>query len=177
MSDLLELDPDLLATLRALEEHRVEFVLAGDVAGAIHHHGGFVAGVTIVPGSYGRNVERLWHALDSIHAELDGRRAHELDWRREDLRNIAPCSFSTDHADLEIDFQPTGTNGYRDLFEDADRHQLAPGVCPHVVSVEDLGRLSRANPPPAVPPLAATAPEQVDWSAAEIRASRTRTHY
>jgi hypothetical protein len=179
MSDL-ELDPDLIATLRALEQHRVEFVLVGEVADAIHRHGGFVAGIAIVPGSYGRNVERLWYALDSIDAELGvGGRPDGREWRREDLRNIAPCSFTTTYADLDVDFQPAGCNGYRDLFEDADRHRLAADVCPHVASVEDLGRLSHGNPPAALPPapkpLAGLPPELRDLAAAEIRASRTRT--
>jgi len=181
MSDL-ELDPDLIATLRAVERHRVEYVLVGDVADAIHHHGGGVSGIAIVPGSYGRNVERLWHALDSIDAELgsDGRPdARGLDWRREDLRNIAPCSFMTTYADLDIDFQPAGTNGYRDLFEDAVRHQLAADVRPHIASVEDLGRLSRGTPPAALPPsskpLAGLPRELQNLATAEIRASRART--
>jgi hypothetical protein len=182
MSDL-ELDPDLIATLRALEQQRVEFVLVGEVADAIHRHGGFVPGVAIVPGSYGRNVERLWHALDGIDAQLSTGPAGSVvrDWRREDLRNIAPCVFQTTYADLAIDFQPAGTNGYRDLFEDAARHRLAADVCPHVASVEDLGRLSRGNPPaalpPAEPPMAGLPAELRDLAAAEIRASRARTPY
>ena len=34
------LDPQLVAVLAALETHRVEFVLVGDVASAIYDHGG-----------------------------------------------------------------------------------------------------------------------------------------
>ncbi len=74
MNELL-LDPDLISTLRTLETHRVEFVLVGDVAHAIYNHGGPVSGVAIVPGNYGRNVERLMGALDAMNAELGDRRA------------------------------------------------------------------------------------------------------
>ena len=59
----LELDPGLITTLRTLDTHRVEFVWVGDVADAIYNHGGLVSGLAIVPGGYGRNVERLMHAL------------------------------------------------------------------------------------------------------------------
>ena len=64
MTDL-ELDPTLLETLRTLALHDVEFVLVGGLARAIYDHGGFVSGVEIVPGSYGRNAERLIAPLHS----------------------------------------------------------------------------------------------------------------
>jgi hypothetical protein len=159
MTDL-ELDPDLLMTLQVLETHRVEFVLVGDVAEAIYNYGGFVSGVAIVPGGYGRNVERLMTALHAMNGELGiaGRPdPRGLDWRRLDLREIAPCTFMTNYSDLDIDFQPAGTNGYRDLFQDADRCELSRGARPHVASIEDLERLRHGTGPapaaaPAMPP-------------------------
>jgi hypothetical protein len=175
----LQLDPDLLATLQALETHRVEFVLIGDVAHAIYDHGGFVSGIAIVPGGYGRNVERLYGALEAMNAELGlaGRPdSRGLDWRRMDLRELAPCSFMTAYADLDVDFEPAGSHGYRDLFQDADRYELAPGVRPHVASLDDLDRLAHgAAPAPYVPPAlppAALPPEPDIWPEEEIRASR-----
>ena len=177
----LQLDPDLVATLQTLETHRVEYVLVGDVANAIYNHGGFVSGVAIVPGSYGRNVERLYGALEKMNAELGlaGRPdPRGLDWRRMDLRELAPCSFMTMYADIDIDFEPAGTTGYRDLFQDADRYPLAPGARPHVASIEDLERLAHGaapahHSPPALPP-AALPPEPDVWPEEEIRASRAR---
>jgi hypothetical protein len=158
----LQLDPDLLMILQVLETHRVEFVLVGDVADAIYNHGGFVAGVAIVPGGYGRNVERLMSALHAMNAELGiaGRPdPRGLDWRRMDLREIAPCSFMTLYADIDIDFQPAGTSGYRDLFQDADRCELSRGVRPHVASIDDLERLRHGiGPAPSALPAAFTPP-------------------
>ena len=181
MTDL-ELDPDLLMTLQMLETHRVEFVLVGDVAEAIYNHGGVVSGVAIVPGGYGRNVERLMTALHAMHGELGiaGRPdPRGLDWRRMDLREIAPCSFMTIYADLDIDFKPAGTNGYRDLFQDADRCDLAPGVRPHVASIDDLERLAHGAAqadyaPPALPPTDVPGGHGA-WPEDEVRASRART--
>jgi hypothetical protein len=167
----LQLDPDLVAILQTLETHRVEFVLVGDVANAIYNHGGFVSGVAIVPGGYGRNVERLYNALVAMDAELGlaGRPdPRGLDWRRMDPRDVAPCSFMTKYADL-------------DIFQDADRFELAPGASPYVVSTEDLDRLAHRAAPPAYEPVAlppaARPPEHDDWSEDEIRASRSRTPY
>ena len=175
----LQLDPDLLTALTTLETHRVEFVLVGDVADAIYNHGGFVCGVTIVPGGYGRNVERLTGALHALNAELGiaGRPdPRGLDWRRMDLRELAPCSFMTSCADIDVNFEPAGTAGYRDLFQDADRFPLAPGARPHVASPEDLERIAHGSAaqepvPPALPP-AALPPEPGFWPEEDIRASR-----
>jgi hypothetical protein len=147
----LQLDPDLVATLSALETHRVEFVLVGDVANAIYDHGGFVSGVAIVPGAYGRNVERLSKALQAMNAELGiaGRPdPRGLDWRTMDLRELAPCTFMTTYADVDLDFQPAGTNGYRDLFQDAERFLVGPGARPYIVSLDDLDRIGRHDRAP-----------------------------
>ena len=155
----LQLDQTLVATLAALETHRVEFVLVGDVAHAIYDHGGIVSAVAIVPGNYGRNVDRLAHALGTLNAQLGiaGRPdPRGLDWRQMDLRELAPCTFMTAYADIDIDFEPAGTSGFRDLFQDADRFEIGRGVRPYVASLDDLDRVGHASAaPPArvqVPP-------------------------
>ena len=178
----LQFDPDLIATLAALEAHRVEFVLVGDIANAIYSHGGVVAGVAIVPASYGRNAERLTRALESIQAEpgIAGRAdPHLADWRTVDLREIVRCSFMTMYADVDLDFQPRGCNGYPDLFQDAARIELGAGARPHVASPEDLDRLThRSAPVPAASPEALPPPPlrppEPDWLDEEIRASMAR---
>ena len=196
----LQLDPELIATLAALETHRVEFVLVGDIAHAIYDAGGWVSGVAIVPGDYGRNVDRLANALTAMHAQLGiaGRPdPRSRDWRLMDLRELAPCTFMTIYADVDLDFRPAGTTGYRDLFQDAERYDLAPGARPHVASLDDLDRIGRiglvdrpepaplasasAPPPPpaAPPPPAIVSPDQASddydldiWTDDEVRAIR-----
>jgi hypothetical protein len=164
---VLELDPTLLEALRTLALHDVEFVVVGDVAEAIYNKGGFVSGLAVVPGAYGRNAERLSVALQAMDGELGiaGRRADtEDDYRRMDLREIAPCSFITRYVDIDVDFEPRGTAGYRDLFDDASRIELAPGIRPLVAAQEDLARIARGTAPPvpyAKPP-AALPPEPDD---------------
>ena len=160
-----ELVPSLLEALRTLAEHDVEFVVTGDVAQAIHDDGGFVAGLAIVPAAYARNVERLKDALQAMGGELGiaGTPATtDTDYRRMDLRQIAPCSFITRHVDVDVSFQPAGTGGFRDLIDDAVHVQLASGVRPIrplVAAPEDLARIARgdarapgARPPALLPP-------------------------
>jgi hypothetical protein len=177
----LELDPTLLETLRTLQEHDVEFVLVGDVAEAIHNNGGFVSGVAIVPGAYGRNVERLNTALQAMDAELGiagTPAATDVDYRRCDLRELAPCSFMTRWVDVDLNFEPVGTKGYRDLFDEAKHTELAAGISPLVADPADLERIGRAVAPaaPYAQPPAALPPEPSDLvydPAEDIRASRS----
>jgi hypothetical protein len=173
----LELDPLLLTTLATLQRHDVQFVLVGDVAEAIYNRGGFVSGIAIVPASYGRNVERLIAALQGLDGELGiaGTPANEVvDWRRTDLRDLAPCSFMTSGADVDVNFEPAGTRGYQDLFDDASQIELAPGITPLVASPEDLERVGRGTAPavPYAQPPAALPPEG-QWPGEQIRARRT----
>ena len=177
----LELDPSLLETLRTLHQHDVEFVLVGDVAEAIHNNGGFVSGVAIVPGAYGRNVERLNTALQAMDGELGiagTPSATQVDYRRCDLRELAPCSFMTRYVDVDVNFEPLGTRGYRDLFDEAKHLELAPAVSPLVADRADLERIGHAvapaapyaKPPAALPP----EPDDLVYSPADdIRASRS----
>ena len=169
----LELDPLLLETLRTLQLHDVEFVLVGDVAEAVYNNGGFVSGIAIVPGAYGRNVQRLNAALQAMDAELGiaGKPAStQVDLRRYDLRELAPCSFITRSVDIDLNFEPLGTRGYRDLFDEARHIELAPSVNPLVAALEDLARIARSSAPavPYAKPPAALPPEPDD----DIRASR-----
>jgi hypothetical protein len=178
----LELDPTLLETLRTLQQHDVEFVLVGDVAEAIYNNGGFVSGVAIVPGAYGRNVERLNTALQAMDAELGiaGTPAStQVDYRRCDLRELAPCSFITRYVDVDLNFEPLGTKGYRDLFDEAKHIELAPSITPLVADPADLERIGRAVAPPApfaTPPAALPPePDELVYSPEEdIRASRSQ---
>jgi len=177
----LELDPLLLETLRTLQQHDVEFVLVGDVAEAIYNTGGFVSGVAIVPGAYGRNVERLNTALQAMDGELGiagTPAAASVDYRRCDLRELAPCSFMTRYVDVDLNFEPLGTRGYRDLFDEAKHIELAPAASPLVAAREDLERIGRSTAPPApyAQPPAALPPEPdggLYFPADDIRASRS----
>ena len=151
----IELDPKLLATLQTLESHAVEYVLVGEIADAIHDGGGSISGVAIVPAAYGRNVDRLAFALKQLDANHGN--GQPVDPRTNDLRALAPCTFTTAHAKVELDFAPGGTDGYPDLFDDAARISLASGVNPHVASPQDLARIDRCahdasqGAPPAMP--------------------------
>ena len=86
----------------------------------------------------------------------------------------------TRYVDVDLNFEPLGTKGYRDLFDEAKHIELAPAVNPLVADQGDLERIGRSSAPavPFAQPPAALPPEPDDlvYSPAEdIRASRA-TH-
>jgi hypothetical protein len=140
-----ELDPDVIAVLVTLDRHGVEYIVAGDVAHAVQGGARFVDTVAIVPSGYARNVDRLGAALASMGAEL--RIAGEgqllpVDLSAASLRAIGHCVLATDHADVEIDFEPAGTAGYPDLYLDARAVPVGGGSAPQIASPEDLHRMA-----------------------------------
>jgi hypothetical protein len=104
-----------------------------------------------------------------------------------DLREIAPCSFITRFVDVDVNFEPPGTGGYRDLFDEAAHIELAGAVRPLVAAPADLERIARGTvstapaaekPPPVLAPEPDVAswlpgPDDTSWFADDIRAGRT----
>lgn len=160
----LELASLLLATLRELEDHGVDYVVVGEVADAVYCNGGMVDAIAIVPGEYSRNVERLAAALGALGAEVrvpGGPQTRPLDLDPAALRVLPPSTLATHHADIELDFRPPGTAGYRDLYTDAQPVVLGDELSPLIASPDDLDRidaaLERATPPRTAGPIRASA--------------------
>ena len=160
----LELAPRLLATLRELDDHRVDYVVVGEFADAVYCNGGLVDAIAIVPGQYARNVERLAAALAALGAEVrtpGGPQTRPLDLDPVALRTMPPSTLATRHADLELDFRPEGTAGYRDLYTEAQPVALGDELSPLIASPDDLDRIDaareRARAPRAAGPIRASA--------------------
>ena len=58
-------------------------------------------------------------------------------------------TLSTEHGDLELDFEPPATAGHLDLFEGARRVALAPHLEVEVAAPEDLVRIAEMRGAPA----------------------------
>lgn len=144
-----ELDPDVLATLRLLAQHRVEHVVVGDAADTIHEGGGgYVDALAIVPSGYARNVERLAAVLRELQAELrvpGESQTLPVDVSASGLRELGRCTLATELADVTVDFEPPGTAGYPDLYAESRAVELPGGVTPQVASQEDLDRIEDAS--------------------------------
>lgn len=132
---------DPYAVLRALERHRVTYIIVGALARVIEGSDELTNGVDIVPATRDENLRRLGLAIDDLNARRrDGK---QLALER-DLRAGPVLELETDHGELKIVPEPAGTRGYDDLRRAATREPLGQGLRPSVASVGDLARMLSA---------------------------------
>jgi hypothetical protein len=109
---------DPAAIFRALERHRVEYVLIGGVAASLHGSPYVTTDVDVVPARGRENLARLAAALDELDARIrvegepDGL---PFDRSARMLEGVSILNLTTRHGDLDLTFEPAGTRGYADL--------------------------------------------------------------
>jgi hypothetical protein len=145
------LDSGSLATLRWLKENRIEFVLTGSVAEAVHSRSTTHGPVVIVPAPYRRNLDRLARALRAVGARVrDERSAADVPSPPahvtvESLSSRKLWAFAC--GSQRIDVVGTGTpatggssgaSGYQELLYEANRAEIGPGLTVEVASPEDI---------------------------------------
>ena len=135
------LDP--YGIFRALDRHRVQYVLIGGFARVLQGTEEITRGVDIVPSTRGDNLRRLEAALGEIGAErTDG---GELGLAEADGAHQPVVELITDHGEVKVVPTPEGTRGYDDLRRAANREPLGRGVRPPVASIGDLARMASAH--------------------------------
>ena len=145
------LDPGALATLRWLKENRIEFVLTGHVAEAVHSRSAAHGPVVIVPAPYRRNLDRLARGLRAVGARVrDEKSAADVPSPAarvtvESLSGSKLWEFVC--GSQRIDVVGTGTpaasgssgaSGYQELLYEANRVALSPGMDIEIASPEDI---------------------------------------
>ena len=132
---------DPYAALRALERHRVTYIIVGALARVIEGSDEFTDGIDIVPSLREENLRRLGLALDELNARRrDGKRLA----LEPDLTAARVLELDTDVGELKVIREPAGTRGYDDLRRAAVREPLGEGLRPSVASVGDLARMLSA---------------------------------
>ena len=132
---------DPYAVLKALDRHRVTYVVIGAFARVIQGAEELTRGIDIVPSMRSENLRRLEEALGDLNARReDGR---ELRFDEHPLAPVIPLR--TDAGELKIVPEPEGTRGYDDLRRAATREPLGQGVRPSVASLGDLARMLGAR--------------------------------
>ena len=112
-------DEAWIAPLLVLHGHGVDHVVAGEAAAATYGTRPPEPGpLTVVPAPYGRNRDRLAAALRDLEAE---------------------------GLTIEVSHQPAGTDGFRDLLDDARPVRIAGDLEVLVASSEDLSRMREAE--------------------------------
>lgn len=139
-------DFDPAEILRTLERHGVEYVLIGGLAAVVHGSAHVTTDVDVVPLEGKENLARLSEALKALHARIRVAGEPEgipFDHSAESLSRVRVWNLQTDHGDLDVTFEPTGTHGYDDLRRDAVRVRLAD-VDVDVASLADVIRSKEA---------------------------------
>jgi hypothetical protein len=143
-----DFDPERV--LSVFDEHGVRFVLIGGMAAILHGDVGVTVDLDVVPDRSGDNLERLASALRALAARIrtEGEpQGLPFDCSPEFFRNLGPESFvnmTSDAGDIDVIFQPAGTDGFADLERAALRIEATDRVEILVASLEDIIRSKEA---------------------------------
>lgn len=113
-------DPEEI--LRILGEHEVRYVLIGGLAATLYGSPHVTFDVDITPDAEAVNLRRLANALDALDARIRTEGVPEglaFDRSAEMLARVSLLNLTTRAGDLDLAFEPHGTQGYRDLQRDA----------------------------------------------------------
>ena len=135
---------DPLRVLRTLDEHKVEFVVIGGIAGRLWGSPTVTNDLDVCYRRTPENLLRLADALNELHARLRG--VDEVVPFQLDAASLAngdSFTFLTDAGSLDVLGTPSGTNGYDDLIRTIEQVAL-DGLTVNVCHLEDLIRMKRA---------------------------------
>jgi hypothetical protein len=144
VSEIAPFDPDRL--LKALNRHKVLFVLIGALAARLHGFPRLTADADITPAGDKPNLQRLAAALKDLDAKVYTESVPEglpFDCSATTLARARMWNLVTNAGRLDIAFEPAGVDGYDDLKEHAERFE-AFGVRFLVASLDDIIRSKEA---------------------------------
>ena len=105
-----------------LDAHQVEYVLIGGYAAGLHGSTRITTDVDVTPDRTDRNLSRLAAALRELGGGIrvdDLEEGLPFDTSAETLATTKTLNLRTPHGDIDLTFEPDGTDGYPDLVRDA----------------------------------------------------------
>lgn len=114
-----EFQPDAIAAV--LVEHGVDFIVIGGTAAYLQGSPLLTEDIDVVPENDRDNLTRLSVALSELDARIRSGGEEPLPFGHDATSLAAAVSWNltTKHGDLDIFFQPAGTQGYADLRREA----------------------------------------------------------
>jgi hypothetical protein len=135
---------DPFPMLAALRRHDVDFVVIGAIAAIAQGYPLTTRDLDVTPSTEGTNVERLADALRELGALLrTPSEAVEFPIEASYLTEVPSWTLVTALGELDVLFEPPGTQGYADLRRDA--LELTLGVPVLVASLRDVIRMKEAS--------------------------------
>jgi hypothetical protein len=138
------LDPELLFT--TLARHQVQFVLIGALAARLHGFPRFTQDADITPARDPGNLQRLAAALRELDARVYTDQIPEglpFDCSPHMLSRADIWNLTTKAGRLDLAFNPSGTEGFKDLAAHAVRFELY-GHALFAARLEDIIRSKAA---------------------------------
>ncbi len=137
---------DPAGLIRALAEHRVDYVLVGGLGGVLHGSGLTTSDADIVPNLNADNLARLSVALRSVDARIRSDAEPEgipFDPHPTVLGSVTVLNLTTRFGDLDLAVHPAGLDDRDALWRDAVEFEVA-GERIRVASLADIIRSKRA---------------------------------
>lgn len=138
-----DFEPDAIAEV--LVRHGVAFIVIGGTAAYLQGSPLVTEDIDVVPENERENLTRLSAALTELDAKVRNDSDEPLPFRH-DATSLAGSVFwnlTTKHGDLDLTFQPSGTQGYADLKRDAVAVTLR-GTPVLLASLQDIVRSKEA---------------------------------
>jgi hypothetical protein len=136
-----------LEIIRALERHKVAYVLIGGMAAVLHGSPVFTNDADICPDGSRKNLERLAAALVEMHARIFSIDHPEdglvFDCSPKFFERMQMVNLVTNFGRVDISFEPSGTQGYKDLRRAAVIYDLE-GLKVPAASLADVIRSKEA---------------------------------
>jgi len=145
---VVPLDPERI--IRVLAKHEVVYVLIGALAARLQGFPRVTADADITPSRDPENLERLAGALRELEAKVFTESVPEglsFDPSAEMLARAEVWNLVTSAGRLNLAFEPSGTEGYDDLLDGADRYEIF-GVELLAAGLEDIIRSKEASDRP-----------------------------
>ena len=138
-------EPDFLAALRALAEHRVEFVVIGGVAAVLHGAPMTTFDLDVVPARTAENAERLHLALAQLDACYREHLPKLLRPRTADLLLPGHHLLMTAAGPLDVLGSVAGDRTYFDLVARSEAFALEAKLSVRVLALDALIELKEAT--------------------------------
>lgn len=143
-----ELPPgfDPLPILRALERHRVNYLVIGGIAALIRGGPFPTSDLDITPDRSMDNLDRLANALIELNAKIRIGASESIEFPIDGkmLSGNESWLLTTKHGQLDVMMVPKGTTGYDDLRRESTAEQIGSGLKVYVASLADVIRSKEA---------------------------------
>lgn len=142
---MAEFDPERL--LGVLADERVDFVVVGGYAAMLHGATRPTEDVDVTPAATTDNLARLTRALERLDARIRTDAVPDglpFDTSAEAMRGVLMLNLTTRFGELDLTFEPSGTDGYADLSEHAVQREIG-SLSIQVAALADVIRSKEAS--------------------------------